>query len=82
DNTPICFTAYMDDKHFTHVLASRGTESIGAAVSDQMMTVLQWQGLDRLTISVWVPVESRCGHYSTSGAALLSTLHGEHDEYM
>ncbi|KAH9307346.1 hypothetical protein KI387_035257, partial [Taxus chinensis] len=55
---------------------------IGEATSDHMMTTLHWQGLDRLTILVWVPVESRCRYHSTSQTTWFSIQHGGHDDHM
>ncbi|KAH9326380.1 hypothetical protein KI387_006558 [Taxus chinensis] len=57
-------------------------ELIGEAVGDSMMTALHWQGLDRLEISVWIPVESRFGYHSASRITLLSVPYGGHDDGM
>ncbi|KAH9320359.1 hypothetical protein KI387_043955, partial [Taxus chinensis] len=57
-------------------------ELIGEAVGDSMMTILHWQGLDRLEISVRVPVESQFGYHSASRITLLLIPYRGHDEGM
>ncbi|KAH9296678.1 hypothetical protein KI387_044258 [Taxus chinensis] len=57
-------------------------ELIGERVMSPRMMASEWQGLDKLAILMWVPVESQFGYHSTSQTTFISIQHGGHDDYM